>query len=589
MISIYISSTYKDLIEHRKAVIQTLHKMKKITVSMEDYTASDERPLDKCLNDVARCDIYIGIFAFRYGFVPDHKDNPNKLSITELEYRKALECEKPCLIFIADEIGWPMTSSDSYTGDGDRGAKIKELRKELNDRWSQGTPFKSPEDLAASVSIAVANWLEKNQPGATDAAAERAAFTAPLPREITWDLFLAFSAVDAGFADDLADYLKSRKLRTILDQRALFASTPDDFQRLERSVRSCHAAAVLVSDTSLRQLAERRKPVTRVFNILEARTENLLVVCQSDESARKMTEWPLVGVERATGWHPREAAPVGSLNDRLESLRRLTGLDSGKRWIVLPIIVVAMTRQEADEVEANPLLVRDRFGQAAYQRFMDLRTAVGPGRILTANKYGARRSDCRPFVGLDVNIETLLKGIVERINDDQPYQLRGRLIKLQNYQFDELLSYGDELSPVFTQLSSTGCVVIVDEYSLFHPEIQETLVSSGLLVNDQVALVTLSPTNPYSAAPFDMLESELRRRMAAAFNRFASGFDPQCELSVCDEKRLKRWLNASLPYTIQTLRNPKPNRQNISQFAREQGIDPQPKIAPVLFTEGGPL
>jgi len=108
MISIYISSTYKDLIEHRKAVIQTLHKMKKITVSMEDYTASDERPLDKCLNDVARCDIYIGIFAFRYGFVPDHKDNPNKLSITELEYRKALECEKPCLIFIADEIGWPM-------------------------------------------------------------------------------------------------------------------------------------------------------------------------------------------------------------------------------------------------------------------------------------------------------------------------------------------------------------------------------------------------------------------------------------------------------------------------------------------------
>jgi hypothetical protein len=52
---------------------------------------------------------------------------------------------------------------------------------------------------------------------------------------------------------------------------------------------------------------------------------------------------------------------------------------------------------------------------------------------------------------------------------------------------------------------------------------------------------------------------------------------------------LKRWLNASLPFTIQTLRDPKPNRFNIAQFAREQGIDPHPRIAPLLYTEGGPL
>ena len=90
-------------------------------------------------------------------------------------------------------------------------------------------------------------------------------------------------------------------------------------------------------------------------------------------------------------------------------------------------------------------------------------------------------SDWHPFSGLDTNIETLLKAIVERLADDQPPQLRGRLIKLQNYQFDELIAYGDDLSPIFTQLSSTGCVVIVDEYSVFHPEIQEALGSSGLL------------------------------------------------------------------------------------------------------------
>lgn len=77
--------------------------------------------------------------------------------------------------------------------------------------------------------------------------------------------------------------------------------------------------------------------------------------------------------------------------------------------------------------------------------------------------------------------------------------------------------------------------------------------------------------------------------MAAAFDRFASAFDPQCELSVGDEKRLKRWLNSSLPHTIQSLRHPRPNRQNIFQFSNELDIDPQPKIGSLLYSPGGPL
>ena len=531
-------------------VAQSLRKMKQIVISMEHYTASDERPLDKCLADVAECDIYVGIFAFRYGFVPD-RGNPNNLSITQLEYQQARRYNKPCLIFIADDnIDWPQMKSDFYTGEGDKGAKIKELR----DRPSLDHTrmlFKGPDDLATSVSTAVSNLLGEESPHARDTVAEKPALAAPLPREITSDLFLAYSDVDASFAENLAHYLSSRNLRTIVDQRALFASTPDDFQRIERSVRSCHAAAVLVSDTSLRQLEERRKAVIGVFGILEARTENLFAICRSDASANRMMEWPIDAVERVTGWNPLEAAPAHSLNDRLESLRLSTGLDSGKHWVGLPVIVVAMTRHEADEVDTNPVLIRDRLGQAVYQRFTELRASVAAGGVPIASKYGVRRLDWHPFSGLDTNIETLLKAIVERLADDQPPQLRGRLIKLQNYQFDELIAYGDDLSPIFTQLSSTGCVVIVDEYSVFHPEIQEALGSSGLLANDHVSLVTLTPTNPYSLPPFDILEAELRRRMGAAFNRFASAFDPQCELSVGDERRLKRWLSASLPHTIQ--------------------------------------
>ncbi len=66
---------------------------------MEDYGPDDRPPLEKCLEDVAGCDLYLGIFAWRYGHVPDGYDR----SITELEYRKAIEGAIPTLIFLLDE------------------------------------------------------------------------------------------------------------------------------------------------------------------------------------------------------------------------------------------------------------------------------------------------------------------------------------------------------------------------------------------------------------------------------------------------------------------------------------------------------
>ena len=38
--------------------------------------------------------------------------------------------EKPCLIFLlAEDAPWPMTATDSHTGDGDRGRRIEALRE----------------------------------------------------------------------------------------------------------------------------------------------------------------------------------------------------------------------------------------------------------------------------------------------------------------------------------------------------------------------------------------------------------------------------------------------------------------------------
>lgn len=53
---VYVSSTYMDLVEHRAAVKATLERAQFDVECMEKYPAFDERPQDKCLEDVAQCD-----------------------------------------------------------------------------------------------------------------------------------------------------------------------------------------------------------------------------------------------------------------------------------------------------------------------------------------------------------------------------------------------------------------------------------------------------------------------------------------------------------------------------------------------------
>jgi hypothetical protein len=152
--SIYVSSTYKDLTDYRDAVFRAIRKVRRYNiVGMEDYGAKDQCTVARCQEDVAVCDMYVGIFAWRYGFIPED-DNPERKSITELEYCKARSEGKTCLIFLLDEsVPWPPHLMDFYTGENEAGNRIKEFRTELAKR-SPGL-FKSPDDLAAQILASV--------------------------------------------------------------------------------------------------------------------------------------------------------------------------------------------------------------------------------------------------------------------------------------------------------------------------------------------------------------------------------------------------------------------------------------------------
>jgi hypothetical protein len=103
---VYLSSTYVDLRRHRKAMALALRKAQYNVVMMEEYVARDLPVEFACQGDVAACDAYIGVFAWRYGHVPED-NNPDGRSVTELEYLTAKGRIPSRVFLLRDDATWP--------------------------------------------------------------------------------------------------------------------------------------------------------------------------------------------------------------------------------------------------------------------------------------------------------------------------------------------------------------------------------------------------------------------------------------------------------------------------------------------------
>ncbi|MBV8821428.1 MAG: hypothetical protein JO123_01395, partial [Ktedonobacteraceae bacterium] len=86
------------------------------------------------------------------------EENPQHKSITELEYREAIQTGKACLIFLlAEDAPWSRTMMDVVTGEGNCGECINALRRELAQKKVVKF-FTTPEHLASLVAPSVHLW-----------------------------------------------------------------------------------------------------------------------------------------------------------------------------------------------------------------------------------------------------------------------------------------------------------------------------------------------------------------------------------------------------------------------------------------------
>ena len=144
-IRIFLSSTKLDLEAPRQDVIHYLGVLKSDILAMEAFGSDESKPVDYCLRKVDESDIFIGIYAERYGTI----DEESGKSITELEYDHAYSMFrqgrlKALLIYQIDpKARWPL---DYVERDPTALAKLQNFKKKLLKRHTI-TRFTDAEDL----------------------------------------------------------------------------------------------------------------------------------------------------------------------------------------------------------------------------------------------------------------------------------------------------------------------------------------------------------------------------------------------------------------------------------------------------------
>ncbi|MBL9171938.1 MAG: DUF4062 domain-containing protein [Verrucomicrobiales bacterium] len=98
---VMVSSTFTDLQEHRAALIDSIHGHKLHANVMENDSARLVDVIDSSLQMVRDSAAYIGVISLKYGQTPECPTrNPDRLSITELEFNEAQRLQRPILLFI---------------------------------------------------------------------------------------------------------------------------------------------------------------------------------------------------------------------------------------------------------------------------------------------------------------------------------------------------------------------------------------------------------------------------------------------------------------------------------------------------------
>jgi hypothetical protein len=196
----FISSTSIDLADYRQAAIEVCNELQITPIAMEFFGAAGVGANAGSKSKLEGADVYIGIFAHRYGYIEDGSET----SVTEIEFDYASDRGIERLCFVVDpKHPWPTEAIDYQNHD-----RLETFKARLGKLIR--AKFTTVEDFKSKLYRAAVQWRDRTRgAGAAQDAGSRAALppavTVPAPslmvgRERDFDLFRKRLGVDGGAA-----------------------------------------------------------------------------------------------------------------------------------------------------------------------------------------------------------------------------------------------------------------------------------------------------------------------------------------------------------------------------------------------------
>lgn len=137
---VFISSTFKDLSEERKSIMEAIVTLDCFPSGMEMFPASDFEQFEYIKSIIDESDYYILIVAGKYGSTSD-----SGISYTEMEYDYAKEKEIPILTFLKRDIN--SLTGDKIELDQNKRKKLNKFREKISKNkmikyWDESTELK---------------------------------------------------------------------------------------------------------------------------------------------------------------------------------------------------------------------------------------------------------------------------------------------------------------------------------------------------------------------------------------------------------------------------------------------------------------
>ena len=121
---VFLSSTLRDLVLERKAVLKALQKKRQSVIAMEFFLSEPSTPLDTALRELRDSDVVLLVIGFRAGSLV-----PGTLGITytQAEYFEAVALGRPVLAFVKHGKKWPWSRCTEWLNQERSRVKIKAL------------------------------------------------------------------------------------------------------------------------------------------------------------------------------------------------------------------------------------------------------------------------------------------------------------------------------------------------------------------------------------------------------------------------------------------------------------------------------